>query len=205
MANSTKAAIPKKPHPDYPLSPRRDGRFAKKVRGVVHIFGGTAEEALTEWLRVKDDLLAGRTPRASGDGFTVRDLCNKFLTAKERQRDAGELSPHTFRDYQCATDLLIAQFGKTRLVADLAADDFEQLRETIATNSSPVTVGNRIQYIRVVFKYAADCGLIDKPMRYGPMFKRPSRKVLRLARAKQAPRCSRLRTSSGCLPWRRRS
>jgi hypothetical protein len=34
-----------------------------------------------------DDLLAGRTPRVKSDGLTVADLCNRFRTAKLRQRD----------------------------------------------------------------------------------------------------------------------
>ncbi len=42
--------------------------------------------------------------------------------------------------------------------------------------------------MRVVFKYAYDAGLIDRPVRFGPGFKRPSRKVLRLEKAKKGPR-----------------
>ena len=58
----------------------------------------------------------------------------------------------------------------------------------MAKNWGPVTLGNEIQRIRVVFKYAFDAGLIDKPIRYGPAFKRPSKKILRLARAAKGPR-----------------
>lgn len=47
----------------------------------------------------------------------------------------------------------------------------------------PVRVGNEIQRVRIVFKHAADAGLIERAMRYGPGFKRPSRKVLRVHRA----------------------
>ena len=49
-------------------------------------------------------------------------------------------------------------------------------------------MGNEIQRIRVVFKYAYDTGLIDKPMRYGPTFRRPSKRVLRKARQANGPR-----------------
>src|SRR5262249_59206450 len=35
------------------------------------------------------------------------------------------------------------------------------------------------------FKYGYDGGLIDRPVRYGPGFKRPSKKTIRLHRAKQ--------------------
>ena len=40
----------------------------------------------------------------------------------------------------------------------------------------------------VVFKYGFDAGLIDVPVRFGPHFKRPSKKTLRKARHEKGPR-----------------
>jgi integrase len=70
----------------------------------------------------------------------------------------------------------------------LASDDFETLKASIAKTRGAVALGNEIQRVRVVFKYAHDAGLIKEPMRYGPMFKRPSRRVMRLQRSKQPPK-----------------
>jgi len=53
----------------------------------------------------------------------------------------------------------------------LASDDFEHLRAALAKGWGPVTLGNEIQRVRVLFKYAYDAGLIDRPVRYGPTFK----------------------------------
>jgi integrase len=39
-----------------------------------------------------------------------------------------------------------------------------------------------------VFKYAFDAELIDQPVQFGPGFKRPSTKVVRLHRAEQGPK-----------------
>jgi len=39
-----------------------------------------------------------------------------------------------------------------------------------------------------LFKHALDAGLIDRPARFGPGFQRPSKKVLRLHKAKQGTR-----------------
>jgi hypothetical protein len=67
------------------------------VRGKFCCFGKWAtdpkgEAAQTLWSEQKDDLLAGRTSRVTtADEFTVRDLRNPFLIAKERQRDAGDI------------------------------------------------------------------------------------------------------------------
>ena len=51
-----------------------------------------------------------------------------------------------------------------------------------------MAVGNEVNRIRVVFRYAIESGLIDKPVRYGPQFKRPSRRILRRAREERGPR-----------------
>ena len=43
------------------------------------------KEALDLYKAQADDLHAGRTPRVKGDGLTIADLCNRFLTAKGRR------------------------------------------------------------------------------------------------------------------------
>ena len=97
MANSTMRPGSRKPHKNFPLTLRKsDGRWCKKVRGKIHYFTGTADEALAEWLRIKDDLLAGRTPRPTGEGFTVEDLCDHFLNAKKPFVASGELTQRSY-------------------------------------------------------------------------------------------------------------
>ncbi|HVL11460.1 MAG TPA: hypothetical protein VM529_02785 [Gemmata sp.] len=194
---------PKKPYPDIPLSPHASGTWQKKIRGKIHYFGRWArvvdgkltrvpgdgwEDALREYKEVADDLHAGRTPRVKGGGLTVKDLANRFLTAKKNQLDAGELSPRSFSEYRQTTDLLVAQFGLSRLVDDLAAPDFETLRASMARRLGPVRLGNEVQRVRTVFKYAYEAGLVEKPMRYGPQFVKPSKAVMRKHRAKAGPK-----------------
>lgn len=142
------------------------------------------EEALAKYQEQRDDLYAGRTPRAKSDGLTVADLCNHFLTAKLRQREAGELTIRSFGEYKAATDRLVATFGKDRRVDDLAAGDFEALRADMAKTWGPVRLGAEIQKVRTVFKYGYEAGLIDQPVRFGPQFKKPSAGVMRRHRAK---------------------
>lgn len=57
------------------------------VRGKLHCFTKKADDpngeaVLLQWLDQKDDLLAGRTPRATGSALGVTDLLNHFLTHK---------------------------------------------------------------------------------------------------------------------------
>jgi integrase len=196
MANSTRskrAAKVKKPRPDFPLFPHATGRWAKKVRGKFCFFGKVADDpkgeaAARKWAEQKDDLLAGRTPRANRDGLTVSELCNRFLTAKERQRDAGDLAPSTFADYLRTCKQLTAAFGRDRFVDDLAAEDFETLRATLAKQYGVHRLGNTVKRVRSIFKYGYDAGLIDKPVRFGPTFKQPSARNRRLHRQRNGQR-----------------
>src|SRR5689334_19116227 len=169
--------------PDYPLF-THDGRWAKKVRGKLRYFGKVADDpkgvaALAKWIEQKDELLAGRTPRSKNGELTIGLLCSKFLEAKDKLLDSGEITKRTRQDHERTTDRLVKFFRKDRLVSDLAADDFEQLRADIAKTWGPVALGNEIQRVRVVFKYGFDSGLIPLPVRYGASFKRPSAKVMR--------------------------
>ena len=54
--------------------------------------------------------------RETATGLTIKDLCNRFLTAKQDLVDNGEISPRTFRDNKDTTDLIIAALGKTPCV-----------------------------------------------------------------------------------------
>lgn len=184
------------PYPEFPLFPQGSGRWAKKIRGKLHYFGrwdgpdGDTkwQQALDDYKAKVDDLRAGRTPRAAGDGLTVRELANRFLTTKRHLLDTSELTSRTFADYHAACARIIEAFGKNRLVTDLIVDDFEGLRKQLAKTRGPVALGNEIQRIRTVFKYAYDQGLISVPLRYGQSFQKPSAKVLRKERHKKGPR-----------------
>jgi integrase len=181
---------PAKPRPDFPLFPHATRRWAKKIRGKLHYFGPweDPEGALNKYLDQKDDLHAGRKPRVSGDTLTVRDLLNRFLTSKKLLADAGELGARTFGEYHACCARLGKTFGLDRPVEDLAADDFEALRAEMAKTWGPVTLGNEIQRVRGVFKYAFEEGLVKLPVRFGTAFRRPARKVLRRLRRSKGPR-----------------
>jgi hypothetical protein len=77
---------------------------------------------------------------------------------------------------------------RTPRSADLASDDFDRLRHELSKVRGPVALGNEVQRTRMLFRFGYECGLIDKPVRYGPDFRRPSKKTLRLARHSKGPR-----------------
>jgi integrase len=117
--------------------------------------------------------------------LTVKGAANAFLIAKKSLQEAGELSPRTWAEYKEICDLIVSRFGKSRLVDDLSSDDFANLRNKMAKRWGPTRLGNAVQRVRSVFKHVLDAGLIEQPVCFGPGFKRPSAKVLRLHRASQ--------------------
>jgi integrase len=166
--------------------------WCKKIRGKLYYFGkwDDPDGALAAYLAQKDDLHAGRTPRpdTGPEALTVKDVANAFLNAKRDKVEAGELSPRTWAKYKEVAELLVSELGKRRLVSDLRPDDFAALKKTMTKRWGPLRVADFIQHVRSVFKHAADADLLDRPVRFGPGFARPSAKVMRLHRAAQGPK-----------------
>ncbi len=182
-------AKPDKPYPDFPLYAHATRRWAKKIRGKLYYFGPWDDwrKALDTYQDQRDDLYAGRKPRQRGEGLVVKDLCNRFMTAKQRQRDTGEITRRSFDEYYKTCDRLVKFFGAVRLVTDLDASDFEKFRAELAVSRGPVSLSNEIGRVRVVFKYATDNHLVPV-VAYGQGFKRPSKLVLRKEKARRGVR-----------------
>lgn len=186
---ASKPKKPNKPYPEYPLYAHATKRWAKKIRGTIHYFGpwDDPDGALKKYEAEKDSLHAGRKPREASEGVTVKDLANAYLNHNQAKMDRGDLSPRTWKNYKETADLLVAKFGKGRLVADLRPDDFAELRKAMSKKWGPVRVRNYIQQTRSVFKYGHDSELLAVPVRFGPGFDRPSKKTIRVHRAEKGP------------------
>ena len=183
-----------KPHPDFPLfahatrigGPRRFAANFITFGKVSTDPQGTA--ALEKWLDEKDDLLAGREPRAKREGLTIKCLLNHFLAAKQARVDSGEILSQSWDEYYASCKLIEEAFGLERFVDDLRVEDFQQLRSSMAEKWGPARLANQIQRVRSVFKYAYENNLIDQPIRFGSEFKKPSAKTMRKERAMKEPR-----------------
>jgi integrase len=180
--------------PKFPLFLHSRGYWAKKVNGRLYYFGKDRDAALERWIREKDDLLAGRTPKAfDPEGLTLLDLCTRFLSSKESERDTGEITPEHWNDLKNVCQQVLDFFGKKQIVESLYPEDFARLRSKLAKGKrgkavSLKTLENSIARIRVLFNYAAANGLIQKNMSafWGTEFKKPNKK----AKARAAARSS---------------
>lgn len=173
---------PAKPRDNFPLFPHARGKWAKKIRGKLYYFGrwDDPDAAEADYLAVKDDLEAGRAPGPRDpDAVTVRNAVNHFLTAKKQKMDAGELSWRSFNDYHQTAGRVVEHFGKNTAVLALTAVEFNGYRAKVALTRGPVARGNEVQRVRSIFKYCHDADLIDRPVRFGPDFRKPTKRVLR--------------------------
>jgi hypothetical protein len=171
--------IPRQQRVRFPLFWHASGRWAKKISGRFAYFGYwrgdnkvSPDEAAKLFNEQKADLYAGRVPKpserqASGP-VTLRDLANRFLTAKLRQMEAKELSPRTFRDYQRAAGQLIKTFGKHRAAEGLEAHGFAAYRAQLAKKHSPEPLARELQMVRTMFKWAFESRLLDRPVPSDP-------------------------------------
>lgn len=147
-----------------------------------------SDAALSKYLDKRDDLHSGRKPRVKTDGLTVRELLNRFMPAKQRLLDPKEIAPRSFDGYHETCRWVGEKFGLSRLATDLTAEDFEELRCEFSRDRSPNSMAGDVQRVRTLFKWGYESGLLDRPVRFGPGFKKPSKKVLREARHAKGPR-----------------
>ena len=188
--SKAKKSKPKKPYVDFPLFAHNNGLWAKKIRGRFVYFGkwDDPDTALNKYLDERDDLHAGRTPRVKSDGLIVKDLLNRFLTAKKHALDAGEITSRTFSQHRKTCEMLEAAWGLHRLVSDLDIEDFAQLRSEMAKTRCAATMKSDIGAVRTVLNFAYNNGLVEHPIRTGTAFQAPSRSVLRKEKNEKEPK-----------------
>jgi len=206
---------PRKPTPDFPLTPHASGKWMKKIRGRILYFGRWAKLVDGKLVRVEgngwqDALMEfkesekrdHRPPprRVDPSRLSVKVLCNEFLTDVQKRYEAGEIGPRMYKpgpqgrpelasgEYKVTTDRLVKEFGGHYLIEDLCGEDFRSLRAALAEQYGPVRLGNEIQKVRTVFRFGVNEGLITKPVVYGASFKKPSPLVMRRHRAAKGAR-----------------
>jgi integrase len=174
------------PRKKFPLFEHATGQWAKKIKGRLVYFGKDKDEALRKYRNELAKRQQGIDPRAQG--LNIGLLVDKFLNAKRLQMAAGELSRRTWSDYFAAAGMLVEAFGVDRVVADLRPEDFSRFRAKLAESQGPVTLGNSILRVRIIFKWAADNRTIERPVWFGTDFTRPKAKTMRRAKRESGSR-----------------
>ena len=131
--------------------------------------------------------LALTLPDSRSDALTVGDLVNHFLHHRKGKMDGGELANVTYTDYTAAGVHLIDCLGRHTDVDGLQPDDFAKLRDRLADRYCLSALGPQMQRCKAIFNFAYKNMLVDKPIRMGLSFDKPTRKaVLREKQSKPA-------------------
>lgn len=182
---------------DFPLFKHKKGYWAKKVRRKHVYFEKIADDpdgsqSLDQWLDAEPYLRTGRTPPRTTQGYTVAEVCYRFMTQKDHDVEAGAIKKVTRQDYFRTCKLMLTFFGDDQSICDLTPEDFQSLANHLSKKYSVYRFDNTLKRIRSVLKYAYDMGLVDTPIRTGPALKLPP------ARQKRAHRQANPRKFEAC-------
>lgn len=179
---------------DFPLTIHKGrGLWCKSIRGKRVYFEKVATDpdgriSLEQWLKWKDELLAGR-PKPVDDagqgGLTVADLCNKYLEWKETLVDSGKLTRRYFDELQTTCKFFVDAVGRTLLVSSMGPSDFARYDKALSKRYGLNARAKRIIQIRSVFNFGVENKEIPHPPSYGVYNKPPSAKELREHRLKK--------------------
>jgi len=175
----TRNGKPTKPYPTFPLTPHPNGQWCKKIKGKVHFFGTWADPAAASerYRTVAADLHAGRRPRISSVSsaeLTVKNAVNRYLEWQKSKMDVGDIGPRWFEDCRRILAAFAKAVGAYRVVSDLCPEDFQRYRTSLAKHLGVHALARNITAIKSMFLFVYENDLIDKPMRYGPGFAKPS-------------------------------
>jgi integrase len=120
----------------------------------------------------------GRAPETK----TIDVLCRHFMRFKALMLDAGELGQIVFDRYSKTCDRLRSFFGAAIPVSDITPVNFLEYRAALPKTWGVACIGMETQLVRTIFKHGYEAGLYDRPVRFGPGFKNPSRRLYRRQR-----------------------
>jgi integrase len=166
---------PEKPYPKFPLFPHQNGQWAKKIGGKLRYFGPWAdwEAALEKYHAEKD-----------GPHDRLKDCKTKYLAAMERLQQAGEITHRHYKSVEWTLDRFAKIIGPTRILAKLGSEDYGLWRADLSKTNGPVSLGNHIRCVRAFLNWCKREKIISE-LPPGDSLKKPSRSVLRRARATQ--------------------
>ena len=106
MTNFNQNGVARKPRRNtadtFPLFQRSDGRWCKKIRGKHRYFGYDKDQAIEQYQREIGLLSQGLEPAV--DDMGLRELFNRYLTAKKRALETGEIGAAPCRTHRARYD-----------------------------------------------------------------------------------------------------
>lgn len=173
------------PIENFPLKPRKDGRFQKRINGLLYYFGADGDRpgAMREYEGVKEDLYAGRKPKVEPDkpggpiSMTMADVARRFLEDRK-----GLIEDGTWRQHRRALKRFAKWTGHGRAAIDLTPDDFSEYGRRLRKRLGPYAYNRERAAILAALNHADAQSWIDRAPKLGAGFKRSPKSKLRATR-----------------------
>ena len=171
-SNDSRATMPndKTPPPPWPFFVHRNGQYCKKVNGK-HVYFGTDYHA-----GLKKYYAYLEAPPAS-----VKDTIKKYLADLKA---LGRTQRHV-KSMEWTLNKFAESVGENRLMRTLQETDFQKWREELRATNGPVSLGNHVRRVKVLFNWAADPGRNIAKLPPKTCLQLPSRDELRKDRKKR--------------------
>lgn len=120
-----------------PLKAAGNGMWVWRHNRRAHTFGSwkagiNHEDAIAEFLRQRDHILAGESPEPSGEAeHTVNDLVYEFLADFKQMVEDGRRDRTTLIAYTTTCDQMLDSLGETMPLRSLTPRHFRKLRQAL--------------------------------------------------------------------------
>lgn len=168
----------------FPVKPRPDGRFQKRIHARLYYFGagGDRKEAIAEYDRVKHALYEGRSPsRTPADDrtLTIRDLALRFLDDKLAEVNVNRLSLKWHKQHARALKRFVDFIGPDRTISSITPDDFGAYGRKLSVAVGEHAYNRERSSVNAMFNHAFDCDWIENRMKTGRGFRKVSAATIR--------------------------
>lgn len=170
----------------------RNGIWSKRIKKETFYFGKDYDSALAQWEKQEPFLRAG-IPLPDGDGPTVRELLNAFLSDRLAKVQSDQMTQETYDGYVLVCDKIAATIPVVTKLESLKPGHFTPIRDALAkgkTKQLCLKSHDRwLGYARAVFRFASiDNLLIDRPLPYSRALACISKREMRKYRSEQPSR-----------------
>ncbi len=169
---------PTRPYPDFPLFPHSNGSWAKKIGGKLYYFGPWADWQAA--LRKYHDM-------ANGPPSSLQACVKKHVESRGSLQQSGEITLRHLKDIEYTLAGLSEIVGPTKPIARVSSEDFERWRAHLGKTNGAVAIAGHVMRARAFFNWCARERIITA-LPPGDGLRKPSRTVLRRARAERGSR-----------------
>lgn len=110
-------------------------------------------------------------------------MVNAYLTDADARREAGELSPLSFRDYKSTGERMVGHFGRNADPTQTRLTEFAAFRTAMAAKYAPSRLGKTVTVCWMMFRWAYESEIIETLPRFGSGFKAATKRAPRLDKA----------------------